>query len=120
VWFAHDSDGAVGCSAMINRGNRGQLRWVILLPRARGQGLGGRLTALALDHAQAQGYQSVFLETTDGLAASMTIYQKLGFVTTQAETTRLWHGEGVHIVMERSCLRSSAVTASQSADRSYV
>ena len=120
VWFAHDGAGAVGCSALINRGDRGQLRWVIVLPRARGLGLGMRLTELALDHAEIQPHHTVFLETTDGLEASMAIYQKLGFVTTHAQPTRLWHGEGVHIVMERRCLRSSEVTSPQSADKSHL
>ena len=79
VWFIERDGEAIGCTAMIDRGTEGQLRWVILLPEARGHGLGRKLVELALDHARASGWRSVYLETTDGLDASMALYRKLGF-----------------------------------------
>lgn len=99
VWFAELEGKPVGCSALVDRGVVGQLRWVVLLPEARGTGTGRKLVDLALDHARACGHQEVFLETTDGLASSMAIYGKLGFQTSDAHVERLWHGDGVHITM---------------------
>ncbi len=73
---------------------------MVLNPEARGQGIGKRLVALALAHARAQGHTSVFLETTDGLAESMALYERLGFRTVIHRPEPLWHGEGTLIVME--------------------
>jgi N-acetylglutamate synthase-like GNAT family acetyltransferase len=99
VWFAEMDGLAVGCSALVDRGEVGQLRWVVLLPEARGSGAGRKLVDLALDHAHSCGHREVFLETTDGLASSMAIYEKVGFETTDAHVERLWHGDGVHVTM---------------------
>ena len=99
VWFAELDEKAVGCSALVDRGEVGQLRWVVLLPEARGTGAGRKLVDLALNHARACDHHEVFLETTDGLASSMAIYEKLGFQTSDAHVERLWHGDGVHITM---------------------
>lgn len=109
VWFAEASGRAIGCSAMINRPGTGgapslgQLRWVVLLPEARGAGLGKQMVGMALDFAKAQGHERVFLETTDGLPESMSLYERLGFQTIVARPEPLWHGEGTLIVMERYC-----------------
>lgn len=99
VWFAMRGSEAVGCAALIDRGEVGQLRWVVLLNAARRQGVGQRLVDLALGHARHCGHTSVFLETTDGLDASMAIYRKLGFVVSDEHVEQLWHGDGVHITM---------------------
>lgn len=99
VWFAEIDGKAVGCSALVDRGERGQLRWVVLLPEARGTGAGRKLVELALDHARHCGHGEVYLETTDGLASSMAIYEKMGFRTSDAHAERLWHGDGMHITM---------------------
>lgn len=99
VWFAEIDGKAVGCSALVDRGERGQLRWVVLLPEARGTGAGRKLVDLALDHARHCGHYEVFLETTDGLASSMAIYEKMGFRTSDTHVEKLWHGDGVHITM---------------------
>lgn len=99
VWFAERGSNALGCAAMIDRGHRGQLRWVVLVPEARGLGVGKMLLDRALRHARARGYDQVFLETTDGLEASMAIYEKLGFVTVYDEPEPLWHGDGRRIEM---------------------
>jgi N-acetylglutamate synthase-like GNAT family acetyltransferase len=99
VWFAERDGETVGCSALVDRGTVGQLRWVVLLPAERGSGAGRRLVDLALDHARACGHEEVFLETTDGLDSSMAIYEKLGFQVADEHIEALWHGDGVHITM---------------------
>jgi GNAT superfamily N-acetyltransferase len=100
IWFAERDGEAVGCAALVDRGDIGQLRWVVLLPSARGSGAGRKLVELALDHARSCGHREVFLETTDGLGSSMAIYEKLGFTIADQRVRLLWHGDGKHIRMK--------------------
>lgn len=99
VWFAESGGQAIGCTAMVDHGTRGQLRWVVLLPEARGRGVGRDLFDLAMAYARERGWYEVFLETTDGLDASMALYRKAGFSVVEATQTELWHGRGQLIVM---------------------
>jgi GNAT superfamily N-acetyltransferase len=99
VWFAERDGAAIGCAALVDRGEIGQLRWLVLLPEARGHGVGRTLVDRVLAHARACNHRSIFLETTDGLDASMGIYEKLGFQVTDSHVEQLWHGPGVHITM---------------------
>lgn len=101
VWFAERGSETLGCAAMIDRGDRGQLRWVVLVPQARGLGLGKALFGAAMAHAAAQGWPEVYLETTDGLAASMQLYLANGFAIARDEDAELWNGPGRMIVMTR-------------------
>ena len=99
VWFAERAGETLGCAAMIDRHGRGQLRWVVLLPAARGLGLGKAMLRSAMDHASAQGWPEVFLETTDGLHASMQLYLANGFSVTSNTEVELWDGPGKLIVL---------------------
>ena len=99
VWFAEQAGRAIGCAAMVDRGDRGQLRWVVLTPETRGLGIGKQLLAPALAHARVQAWRSVYLETTDSLDASMALYLQLGFKVDVAEDRPLWHGGGQFILM---------------------
>jgi N-acetylglutamate synthase-like GNAT family acetyltransferase len=104
IFFAERGATLVGCAAMVERRSdtetRGQLRWVLLDAAARGAGVGKRLVDLAIAHARDQGWSTVFLETTDGLAASMAIYEKLGFKIVDRKLQKLWTGDDDVIVME--------------------
>jgi GNAT superfamily N-acetyltransferase len=99
VWFAERDGQPVGCAALIDRGTRGQLRWVVLLPEGRGCGIGRVLVDRAVDFSRARGHDEVILETTDGLPAAMAIYQKLGFVIISDKKASLERGDGRLIVM---------------------
>lgn len=101
VWFAERGGETLGCAAMIDRGGRGQLRWVVLVPEARGMGIGKALFGAAMRHADAEGWREVYLETTDGLAASMQLYLANGFSVTSDQEEELWDGPGRMIVMTR-------------------
>jgi len=101
VWFAERGGETLGCAAMIDRGTRGQLRWVVLVPEARGLGVGKALFEAAMAHAAAQNWREVYLETTDGLAASMQLYLANGFATVSDQEVELWDGPGRMIVMSR-------------------
>lgn len=100
VFLAERGDDLLATAAMVARdGGRGQLRWVLAAPAARGLGLGRALVNLAIDHARDEGWRAVFLETTGGLDASMGIYRALGFQTVSQTREKLWSGDDDVIVM---------------------
>ena len=101
IWLAERGDRLVGCSAIALRDNdRGQLRWVLVDPSARGRGIGKQLVNAAMDYCREKGCKQVFLETTDGLPESQTLYEKLGFTVTSESVEELWDGPRPLIVME--------------------
>lgn len=99
VWLAERGGALVGCTAMVDRGERGQLRWVLMAAEARGAGLGKKLINLAMDYAADQTWREVYLKTTPGLDASMTIYKKLGFETVSEEPGQPWGGDAIVFTM---------------------
>lgn len=101
VWLAERGDELVGCAAMVDRGGRGQLRWVVLAPSARGAGLGKKLIDLAMEYADGQGWREVYLETTPGLDASMAIYKKLGFKIVSEQAMNMWGDKDIVITMAK-------------------
>ena len=101
IWLAERGDWLVGCSAIaLREGNRGQLRWVVVDPSERGQGIGKQLVQSALDYCREKTCESIILETTDGLPESQTLYEKLGFVVTSNNIEDLWDGPRPLIKME--------------------
>lgn len=99
VWLAERDGDLIGCAAMVDRGGRGQLRWVVLAPSERGAGLGKKLIGLAMDYAAGQDWREVYLETTPGLNASMAIYKKLGFKAVSEEPGLPWGGDDIVVTM---------------------
>jgi amino-acid N-acetyltransferase len=73
--IARESDQIVGCATVEVYGGAGLLRSVAVAPERRGEGLGQRLTAAALDLARRRGVRTVYLLTTtaDGF------FPKVGF-----------------------------------------
>lgn len=101
IWLAERNGELLGCTAMILRDReRGQLRWVLVDPAARGIGLGKNLVNRALDYGRRQGCSQVFLETTDGLPESQQLYEALGFKVVSEIREELWDGVRPLIHME--------------------
>jgi len=101
VWLAERGKRLVGCAAIVLRNNKvGQLRWVVVDPAERGNGLGGRLVKSALAYCRESGCRSIILETTDGLPESQAMYEKLGFKIFFDEIEELWDGPRALIKME--------------------
>lgn len=102
VWLAEREDELVGCAAVAERPDAvAQLRWVLLDPAARGSGLGRRLVRMAMAYAVERGCSLMYLHTTDGLDASRTLYDSLGFTVVAEEVAELWDGKRPLIRMER-------------------
>ena len=101
VWLAEKAGQLVGCAAIVRRGEGvSQLRWVVVAPSTRGQGLGAKLMSRSLDYARDQNSKAVILETTDGLPESQALYEKLGFRVTSNSIEELWDGKRTLICMK--------------------
>ncbi|MEM8770738.1 MAG: GNAT family N-acetyltransferase [Pseudomonadota bacterium] len=97
IWFAEQGDRLAATAALVVRPGtavgdapKGQLRWIVADPAWRGRGLGKRLIEAAIGYARERGCDEAYLETTDGLDASMAIYRKLGFVETERVIETMW------------------------------
>lgn len=105
TFVARERGKIVGSAALELYGNAAFLRSVAVEPTRRGQGLGQRLTAAALDLANERGVQAVYLltETADGFFA------RFGF--------RLVERAEVPSTVQRSVEFTSACPASAKAMR---
>ena len=101
IWLAERDGRVIGCSAIVLRDNaRGQLRWVLVAPSARGIGLGKELVLDALDWCRNKNCREVYLETTNGLPESQALYEALGFRVVSDSPEELWDGVRPLILME--------------------
>ena len=66
------------------------VRFFVLEPELRGEGLGRRLLRELLDAARARGFERVVLETFSELTAAAHLYREHGFQVTGAETGPRW------------------------------
>jgi ribosomal protein S18 acetylase RimI-like enzyme len=71
------------------------IRWVVLSPEVRGQGLGRRLLGEMLEFAEDHGYRRVWLETFSELEAAAHLYREAGFLVTSADTAPRWGRETI-------------------------
>lgn len=84
LWVVEDAGRVLGSIAMLARPNgEMQLRWFLLDPSLRGQGLGRRLMDAALGFARGAGCRRVYLLTVSGLDTSAHLYESYGFVRTE-------------------------------------
>lgn len=76
-----DQEGRLlGCVGLYPQGGTtAELRKLYLRPEARGQGLGRRLLAHALDVARGQGFEVVELQTASTLDRAVAMYRRAGF-----------------------------------------
>jgi ribosomal protein S18 acetylase RimI-like enzyme len=94
LWLAELDEQLIGSIAIVKHSDQGaQLRWLVVDPAFRGQGIGRQLVQEAVAFAQGAGYRSVFLETLQELSAAATLYRKAGFELVKEETCRLWGRE---------------------------
>lgn len=98
AWIAELDGERVGAVFVVRKSpTTAQLRMLILTPKARGLGLGARLTDECLAFARAKGYKKMVLWTNSCLTAARGIYAQRGFRLTKSEP---YEGFGQHLVGE--------------------
>ncbi len=90
-WIAEINGENVG-SIILAKENESVARIRLLLvdPKARGLGLGARLTDESIRFARRAGYKKITLWTHSVLTAARHIYRKAGFTLTRSERHRRW------------------------------
>lgn len=81
-WVADQGGHRVGCIAIqhdVERPGWAQLRWYLVEPGARGQGVGKALLDQAIGFSRKAGYQGIWLRTVDDLHAARRHYERAGF-----------------------------------------
>lgn len=77
---AYEGDTLLGCAALADRGNYGEVKSMFVDPAARGKGVAQALLEALQDRASELGRQVMRLETGVGLDAAHRLYQRFGFV----------------------------------------
>ena len=96
VWLVEREGELAGCIAYTDEGDGlATLRWFVLDPSVRGQGLGRRLVGELLDEVQAKGFDRIRLETFSELRRAAGIYLAHGFELTHTETSPRWGREAI-------------------------
>jgi ribosomal protein S18 acetylase RimI-like enzyme len=88
-WIAQMRGEVVGSVFLVRKSATvAKLRLLIIHPKARGQGLGRRLTRACINFAREKGYRKIVLWTQSHLAAARSIYKAEGFRKTASEKHR--------------------------------
>ena len=101
MWVAEEGERVVGSIAMVDaEPGVGQLRWFLLVPEARGTGLGKRLLDAALAYARERGFRHVYLWTFADLHGALRLYERAGFAVTERKTDFVWGAERTELRMD--------------------
>ena len=91
LWIVEEDVRIVGSIAIVKTGDGvGQLRWFLLVPGARGHGLGGRMLADALTWARSERLSRLELWTFGELDAAIELYRRHGFVEAERVEHVVW------------------------------
>lgn len=80
IWILEKENRIIGCIVLMHRNRKvAQLRYFLLLPEYRGQGLGKYLMQLFMAALHEKGYSTAYLWTTLELNTAANLYQQAGF-----------------------------------------
>jgi DNA-binding MarR family transcriptional regulator/GNAT superfamily N-acetyltransferase len=98
AWIAEMNGENAGCVMLAKDSDEvARLRLLLVDPKARGHGLGAKLTDECIRFARAAGYKKMTLWTHKNLTAARHIYKKVGFTLTRSEPRESW---GKQVVSE--------------------
>jgi GNAT superfamily N-acetyltransferase len=85
-WIAEQDGENIGCVFLVKESDQvARLRLLIVLPKARGLGVGKRLVDECTRFARQAGYKKIVLWTNSVLVAARGIYEKAGYKLVKAE-----------------------------------
>jgi N-acetylglutamate synthase-like GNAT family acetyltransferase len=91
IWIVEKDANIAGSIAIVEASKEeAQLRWLLLHPDLRGQGVGKKLVKEAISFSKEKGYSSVFLWTVSALVAAGELYKRVGFQLTEENRHELW------------------------------
>jgi N-acetylglutamate synthase-like GNAT family acetyltransferase len=90
LWIVERDGVHAGSIALTDEGDTGVVRWVVLDPDLRGQGIGRRLLNELLAKAREIGFERLRLETFSELRAAAHLYRAAGFVMLREDTRPRW------------------------------
>jgi GNAT superfamily N-acetyltransferase len=91
VWLVDLGDELAGSLGLIDEGGgNGRVRWFVLDPVLRGQGLGRRLLGELLEEARDAGLRGLSLETFSALSSAAHLYREAGFRVTWDRVRSDW------------------------------
>jgi ribosomal protein S18 acetylase RimI-like enzyme len=91
LWLAETESETVGSIAIVGQPDgSAQLRWFVIDPGSRGQGLGRRMLMEALAFCREREYTSVFLLTVRELHAAAHLYLAVGFELLEETPHESW------------------------------
>jgi len=94
LWMAERQGRFIGSVAIVRRDDHtAQLRWLIVEPGHRGQGIGRQLVAEAVRFARERDYRAVTLWTIDFLHSARRLYAEAGFRLTETKANHVWGRE---------------------------
>jgi DNA-binding MarR family transcriptional regulator/N-acetylglutamate synthase-like GNAT family acetyltransferase len=86
AWIAEVDGEPVGCVLCVRKDDAtAQLRLLLVDPRARGRGIGGRLIDQCLRFARRAGYEQIVLWTNDVLHDARRLYERAGFELVESD-----------------------------------
>ncbi|WP_145142195.1 helix-turn-helix domain-containing GNAT family N-acetyltransferase [Paenibacillus sp. Y412MC10] len=100
LWIAEHNHEIVGSIAILDHGERAQLRWFLLHPDYRGIGLGKHLFNGAIDYCKQKKFKKVFLDTTNDLDQAISMYTKAGFVKVGETENNSWRPDLTELEFE--------------------
>ena len=90
-WIAERGGENVGTVMLVkDKPGVARLRLLLVEPKARGLGIGARLTEECIRFARKAGYRSITLWTHSVLTGARHIYEKAGFTLTSSEPRHTW------------------------------
>lgn len=93
LWVAEAGDRRVGMIAVVRADDgAAQLRWFLVEPGTRGQGVGSGLIRTALLFCREAGYRRALLWTVSEMTAARRLYQAFGFRLAESVRRPLWGG----------------------------